>query len=297
MIVPLSLGFSADFVTCREMLFSQYAQNWFLSFGRIPSALFSFDVRVRNTIHLGYRASRTAQACYTTRLHRWFDIERPNLFQLVRFARFSSAAWDGRVPKADSTSLVSAIELLSTTCKTVAQEFSVGLQENALHYRSTAYNWLNFCYVQPPCLDKSGNEIGQSQFSTQGFNSAAVRDTLFLLLNGKLGFLYWCIVGDDFHVAKWMFSQIPTCLSALSSEDKARLNGIVPILWEAMQRATVFKANAGKLVGNYNVAKCRDITDKSDQIFAKSMGLESIWEEVELLYSRMVRTDFEGDEE
>jgi hypothetical protein len=52
MIVPLSLGFSSDFSTIRDILYKSYGENWFLSFGRIPSALFNFDVRVRNTIHL-----------------------------------------------------------------------------------------------------------------------------------------------------------------------------------------------------------------------------------------------------
>src|SRR5262249_8350635 len=53
MIVPLSLAFSGSFQACRELLFSTYSSNWFASFGRIPSALFAFDIRVRNTIHIG----------------------------------------------------------------------------------------------------------------------------------------------------------------------------------------------------------------------------------------------------
>ena len=60
MIVPLSLGFSTDFDVVRRLLFSNYVGNWFSSFGRIPSALFSYDVRVRKPSHMPYCSRKPA---------------------------------------------------------------------------------------------------------------------------------------------------------------------------------------------------------------------------------------------
>ena len=51
-MVPLSISFSGDFDSLREMLYNGYSFNWFSSFARIPAALFSAEVRVRNVIHL-----------------------------------------------------------------------------------------------------------------------------------------------------------------------------------------------------------------------------------------------------
>ena len=47
MIVPLNLTFSANFASLRAIMYEKCGSNWFSSFGRIPSALFSFDTRVR----------------------------------------------------------------------------------------------------------------------------------------------------------------------------------------------------------------------------------------------------------
>ena len=94
MIVPLSLGFSSGFANLRDLLYQESDAIWFSSFGRIPSALFSFDTRVRNTIYLA-RKSRRAALCFTTRLHRWFDSQRPALFANLSYSSFSPKAFAG----------------------------------------------------------------------------------------------------------------------------------------------------------------------------------------------------------
>ena len=102
MIVPLSVGFSGDFAAIRQLLYRENALNWFSSFGLIPSALFSFDVRVRNTIHVG-KKSAAEKANYTTRLHRWFDAARRDLFPAMSYAPFTPSLWNNRVPKLNTT--------------------------------------------------------------------------------------------------------------------------------------------------------------------------------------------------
>ena len=60
---------------------------------------------------------------------------------------------------------------------------------------------------------------------------------------------------------------------------------------------TQFKLNAGKNVGNYNLAKCRTLTDRSDAIFLKALGIEHAWQDIELYYAQAVRTHFESSTE
>lgn len=47
------------------------------------------------------------------------------------------------------------------------------------------------------------------------------------------------------------------------------------------------------LIGNYNLARCRDVTDEADRIWLAAMGGSGLWDEVELEYARVVRTDFD----
>ena len=151
MIVPLSLTFSSGFARLRTHLYHECDSIWFSSFGRIPSALFSFDTRVRNTIFLGHKSSKSSGRCFTTRLHRWFDSQRPTLFDGLSYSAFSPAAFNGLIPKIGSSRLIQGFEsLLENSDYRLENEFSSECQGHSLHFKQTAYNWLTFCVDEPP---------------------------------------------------------------------------------------------------------------------------------------------------
>ena len=292
MIVPLSLGFSAQFAQCRQMLLAGYSHNWFASFGRIPSALFSFDVRVRNTIQLALKSTEPP-AAYTSRLHRWFDAARPALFEGLAYAEFQPHLWKGRVPKIGSSALLDGMErLLGNTGTTADAAISKTATEHVLHFKQTAYNWLNFCRVLPPCFDASGGQTPHTEFGGLYYETASAARLAMALANGKLMFCYWAAVGDDFHVARWNFADFPVDLDALPSKPRQALLRQATRLEAAMANAVQFKRNAGKRVGNYNLARCRSITDVSDRLFLDALGAGHLWHEIELYYAQTVRTDF-----
>jgi len=291
MIVPLSLAFSSDFAPCRKLLFASFAENWFASFARIPAALFNFDVRIRNTIHLGHK-STGAGLNHTTRLHRWFEAARPHLFELIEYTSFTPTMWQHRIPKLNTQKLAEAFEhCLQPARARLASSLVAEATSYGLHYKKTAYNWLNFCRRLPPCYDRAGANIPHTKFSTVYFTDAQARDLAFLLLNGKLMLAFWAIVGDDFDVTRWMFADFPIDLAAIPHSTAARLLPIVEKLEAAMDVNLSFKQNAGKRVGNYNLARCRAVTDRSDRIFAAQLGLEEAWPEIELLYDQIVKTN------
>jgi hypothetical protein len=128
------------------------------------------------------------------------------------------------------------------------------------------------------------------------FTSAEIRDLAFLFLNGKIMFAYWCMIGDDFDVTRWMFADFPIDLCALPLNIQQKLLVLTNQLEELMIENTSFKLNAGKKVGNYNLAKCRAMTDVSDKIFAQHLGLGESWHDVELMYAQLVRTNFNTNE-
>ena len=295
MIVPLSLTFSGDFASLRELLFTQYTANWFASFARIPAALFSAEVRVRNTIHIGAAGTGERQQ-HSTVLHRWFEAARPHLFGNLRYAPFTPAPYKGLIPKIGLPALSAAYEnCFATTKKTVASFFSQTRTNHVLHFKKSAYNWLNFCRRLPPCFDEKGRRIEHTQFGTATFRDANTRDMAFLFLNGKIMYMFWAAVADDFHVTEWMFADFPIDFDAISPEQRKVLLPMASQLEALMQANTSYKLNAGKKVGNFNLAKCRSVTDASDIVFAACMGLTTVWQDIELTYSQIVRTDF-GDE-
>ena len=295
MIVPLSLSFSGDFAPLRRLLFSAYQTNWFSSFGRIPAALFAHDVRVRNTIHLGAKRGDGNQ--YTTRLHRWFESERDCLLNLMSYSRFDPQCWSGRIPKLNTQGLVDAFERAARQGARLASAMSPSTTKHRLYFKKTAYNWLAFCRILPPCYDERGKAIPHTKFGQVCFREADLAAVALTLLNGKIMLAFWFAIGDDFDVTKWMFTDLPIDISHLSKTERERLGAIAGRLERAMNDAISFKLNAGKRVGNYNLARCRSVTDESDMILAKAFGFENAWDDIELLYVQCVRTDFESGED
>lgn len=89
----------------------------------------------------------------------------------------------------------------------------------------------------------------------------------------------------------------PFDLERLPKNRAVKLLRNFPRLEAAMAEAVQFKQNAGKRVGNYNLAKCRNITDVSDRLFCEALEISDVWEDIELYYVQTVRTDFSSDYE
>ena len=296
MIVPLSLTFSSQFDALRNHLYEECSPIWFSSFGRIPSALFSFDTRVRNTIYVGQKSRGTPKQRFTTRLHRWYDVQRPTLFDNLQYATFTPEPFGKLIPKVGNPQLLTAFEsLLSQGTYRLKNEFSPTRQGHPLHFKQSAYNWLTLCVEQPPAYDKAKKRIPQTMYGAVRFRESEGRDLATLLTNGKLNFLWWAAIGDDFHLTKANVASSPIGLTSLAKGHRESLTALLPELASAMDANLVFKLNAGKNIGNYNLAKCRHVTDKADKVWLEAAGLSNLWEDIELEHSLIVRTSFEDE--
>ncbi|MXY38866.1 MAG: SAM-dependent methyltransferase [Rhodospirillaceae bacterium] len=290
MIVPLSLTFSGGFQPLRGLLLDQFDSNWFSSFARIPAALFSAEVRVRNTIHLGCR--RGQKRAYTTSTHRWFEEARPHLIESMHYAAFKPTVWDGLVPKLSHEGLLHALESAKREFPSLERYRSARHGSEPLYFRKSAYNWISFSLEPAPCYDANGKRIAGTDSGEVSFSDATTRDQAHTLLNGKIGLLWWAVIGDDFHVTLSNLASIPFPIKRVEAVGDKRGEALRAALEAAMQANLVFKLNAGKRIGNYNLAKCRDTSDRSDAIWRDALGLQDVWDEVDLAYVQLVKTDF-----
>ena len=101
------------------------------------------------------------------------------------------------------------------------------------------------------------------------------------------------MLGDDLNVTRWVFAEFPLDIESLPSAASERLLSLCNELQTEMEHAVSFKLNAGKRVGTYNLANCRSVTDRADKILCEVMGLIPVSDDLELLYSQMVLTDFD----
>jgi len=293
MIVPLSLTFSGNFQPLRDFLLREFHANWFSSFARIPAALFSAEVRVRNTIHLGLRSGRSGH--HTTITHRWFEQARPHLMSCIEYASFDPSAWDGLIPKLSRQPLLSAFEGAKRKESTLDAQLSSGPTAYALYFKKSAYNWVSFSYEEAPSFDASGAPTPQTKVGQIYCFDDNARALIHTFLNGKIAFIWWSALGDDFDVTKKDFEFLPFP-KRLSEQDAYRLRELSVDLDAKMRENVVYKLNAGKRVGNFNLARCRSITDQSDAIWAAALGMAQAFDDLELSYAKIVKTSFDEDE-
>lgn len=83
-------------------------------------------------------------------------------------------------------------------------------------------------------------------------------------------FLWWLILGDDYHVTKQVLGSFPADLLSLSRE--ARLLELSQeLIDEAPDHCFVVRM-AGRRISNYDLRKCRHITDEADWLLARAWG-------------------------
>ena len=75
----------------------------------------------------------------------------------------------------------------------------------------------------------------------------------------------------------------------LRTKEREVIGDSVGALEEQMEKNVVFKTNAGIRVGNYKLSRCRDTTDACDEVLLRALGLEHVWDDIELYCSQMLR--------
>ncbi|MHB0984605.1 MAG: Eco57I restriction-modification methylase domain-containing protein [Sulfuricella sp.] len=294
MIVPLSLAFSGDFDDVRKLINQAYPRNWVSSYAKRPSMLFS-GVQIRCVIQLSTKAG--TKVSQTTRLHRWYGSARESLFSVLSYSQYNPEQWGYLYPKLPTAPLIRQFEKCLLAKRTLGEAMSRKPTSFLLYFKKIGYNWLSFGYSQPPAFDVTGAPIEQNEFGIVYFVSELARDLALLLLNGKITFTFWVAVGDDFHLTKGDFAGLPLSLNNLNESDTLQLKSLVEPMKSALEKSVTYMTMHGKSLGNFNLTKCRHVTDKSDAIFARAFGFDKVWDDVELLFSQTVRSDVGADDE
>lgn len=287
-IVMHSLAFSKHFSDIRTQLKNENAYIWFSFFARIPSGLFSGDVRVRNCIFILNRISPSQRKRFlTTRIHRWFSNQRDNLFSLFNYTHFT---FNSVVPMFNDEAEAGFLEnLQGDLVKTKFSRYS----SHEVYFKQNAYNWISASTEPAPCYDAKGRVIPQTQISSTCTSDEQTKKLLLLLYNGKLFFSYWLVYGDEFHVTKDVLGSFVFPFSKLNGEDQRALENLYKEFVSELPNTIQYKYNAGKKVGTFNTAKLWGITDKSDRVFLRYLTdkPKEVFESIEYHVTQTIMTN------
>ena len=258
-IVMHNLAFSRNFADVRKVLKEHEGCQWYSFYSRIPSGLFSGDVRVRNCIYI---LSSTGNSMMTTRLHRWFTEQRDNLFTSeMLYVKFDNTVC---IPMLHSD----GIQKIYERTKGINLSQLIRLDGKEMYYKKVGYNFLSVSAINPPAYDSDKKEIEQTGLDILKIDKNNY-EMVLLLLCGKFYLTKWLTYGDDFHLTIRDLLSFSFPFDSISNEDKRELHDCYMKLIEQMPKTIQFKLNAGINVGTFNTSALWNITDISDAIFLK----------------------------
>lgn len=257
-IVMHNIAFSRNFVEVRNLLNNFHGSAWYSFYSRIPSGLFSGDVRVRNCIYL---LSSTGNEKYTSCLHRWFSEQRVSLFATT--IKYNYFVYSGGIPMLDSEFIQSIYENKRGYNIAALEDNLNGI---CLYYKKVGYNFLSISNIKPNAFDLEGNPTPQTKLGTLKF-LPQYNKYIQLLCCGKLYISKWLTYGDDFDVTGKDITSFTFPFDEISNKDKETLDSLYEEFCKNLPSTIQYKLNAGINVGTFNTSSLWDITDKSDMIF------------------------------
>lgn len=274
MIVPISFQFSDDFSKAREVMANYLPARWVSTYSRNPASLFDAAVGVRSTI-LVSRKSTSSLA--VTGLRRWYSDFRPYLFETTSYTCANLATVDEPWPRLASERLAELlINLQSLKMKLLHSSrrtsYGVGFKKIALYYVVTYL-------TEPPSWTLEGTQIPQTATGELTFDGEESRQLAFLITAGRLGVLWWGQFGDDFNLTGGLLYDIPIDPKKIVKNRKKLLSLAKKLEKEQAKNPLVTKYNKNWM-GNYDMSRCRNVTDESDKLILDEFDLLEYWPDI-----------------
>ncbi len=284
MIVPIAFQFSNDYNAARRVVRNLVPWRCVSTFSRNPSALFTAGLGVRSTIVAGRRSGEGT--CYVTETRRWVEDFRPHLFHATRYAlsppEEESAPW----PRLGSPSLVGLYSALADAPGTLGHD--TRRHGAALGFKQTALYYLSVFVDEPPAWLPNGERTAQTKVGWLRFDSEQQRDVAAVLLAGRLAVWWWAVTGDDFDVTAQLLKSFPVSLESVNTV-WPELGQLAAELRTEQPKHPIVTLYAQKEMGNYDMLRCRHITDRADRLVLETLGLEGYWPEILAADARLLR--------
>jgi len=291
LVTPLSLAYhgGSQFENCRHAMSWNGGRWQFAFFDREPHALFGEEVKTRNAILFRYEDSNTpkrglAANIETGPLRKWTSRTRERLFQSIEFTAVDSVEITAGIPKLDGATQSEAfmalrgrferfpsLALRVGTCDPA--DALTGEPASKVFVGGTAYNFLNVFRPASLLPEEREMTLSESPVHCLEFKNEAEARAAFAILSSRLSFWLWHVLGDGFHVAGWLFNEIPFGRSSFAARDFESLATLGDALWQKLQGHRFTSLNAGRLTVGFRPLACNQERDEIDAILARSAGL------------------------
>lgn len=292
LVAPLSIAFHSgkQMEACRNAMTWSGGHWQFSFFDRQPHGLFGEEVKTRNAILFRFENTDTPargdQAeIETGPLRKWTSRTRKQLFQTITFTPIGPANLTSGIPKLQGRGQAEAFRILrnrlerfpSLCSRMAACPPSEAFQESLVprvFVGGTAYNFLNV--YRSGFLTESERPILLSESSVHCFEYRSETDAqaAFAILSSRLVFWLWHVLGDGFHVAGWLFKEIPFNRHSFTEHTFEILASLGAVLWEKVRACRFVSVNGGRQTIGFRSISCIEERDAIDSLLVAAAKLD-----------------------
>jgi hypothetical protein len=286
MVVPLNLSWGTKFRAARQVVAERFGNVWASTYDIIPGRLFE-GVSIRNTIVLGGPGSEPGRV-HTAMFAKWVPDYRPYLMETRFYATHTDTphVW----PKCGHSGLFPLANArrgkFGLTASRKPTQFRVG-------HKKIARYWLSVFIEDPPALDASRMPMPQKVVGDMYFGSQQEQMAALAISASRLMVLWWIMTGDIFNVKTQTFLEFPVGLHDVSPQHVDRLVEVGRQLHARFQADgdhLLWTPQAGEWYGNFDLNRCRDLTDEADAVLLEHLNLVSVREDFEAEYHNYMKS-------
>jgi hypothetical protein len=291
-VTPLSIAFhgGTQYEDCRHGMYWRGGKWQFAFFDREPHALFGEEVKTRNAILFRLESTSTPKRgepadIETGPLRKWTSRTRRSLFDSIDFTPLEAINITARIPKLRGLQQSHAFAQLRKlpgrlpswctklmTCEPLEACSSAALPR--VFVGGTAYNFLNV-YRAFTLDGRSPYPLSESSIHCLHFRREQEAQAAFAILSSRLVFWLWHVMGDGFHVAAWLFEELPFVRNSFTDAQFEQLTALGAALWAQVQQHRIVSVNGGKQTIAFRPLALNQERDAIDQILIQAVGLPS----------------------
>lgn len=268
-IVPLSLTFSRQFSSLRDIFLKRSGQHRFANFDNNPDAIFPTTPGSRNsqraTIILTQAVTVDEIQLESTDLLRWTREDRVSLLNNLNYANITRLASSSSLPKIGNPALSEFLARMKCSPRTINDLCSTMLSEGQKDYDAPYF------LVVPRAvryfLSAIPEHIDRSKVLTLTFSDQLSRDMCGLLLNSNINYWYWLSYGDGFCTNIDTTASFPVPLLP-----EREVNSLAVRLFESINECRTGHNTSSGTIPNVNFNKRMDILLDIDEWIVKHVA-------------------------
>ena len=276
LVLPLSFSYNnkTDFCQLREFIQRDKAQWQVEHYDRSPDSLFGDDVKSR--VCIVYRDSNYAHSLRSTKLMRWTSIFREQLLfspkETVEIADLSISKF---IPKLSCDAEKECYLKLTNNEKSLLDMFNLHRRTTTPYkviIKGTAYNWICAYDHIPHSCEADGTEFVSKELKSFCVGTQDEQYFSIAVLNSKIAFWLWTVIGDGFHITNNLFSTLKISKDMFSEADYRRIIQLGQDISARLVEHKNVTINSGKIITNYNHLPLLDLISEIDTILCNTIN-------------------------